>query len=67
MALAFLRDATRGLARVVEVRGRGLLLGIECDTTADARCALAPRRSRRGVIVMPSGDDGRVLAVTPPL
>jgi len=66
VALAFLRDATRGNARVVECRGLGLLLGVECDgpATAFAACAAA---LRRGVIVIPSGDDGRVLAVTPPL
>ena len=53
-------------ARVAEVRGRGLMIGIECDTQATAlracRAALA-----RGVILLPSGDDGRVLSVTPPL
>ncbi|MFI5319929.1 MAG: aspartate aminotransferase family protein [Myxococcota bacterium] len=65
-ALAFLRARTRGLARVAEVRGRGLMLGIECDTpeTALRACAAA---LARGVILLPSGDDGRVLSVTPPL
>jgi 4-aminobutyrate aminotransferase/(S)-3-amino-2-methylpropionate transaminase len=66
VALAFLRDAMRGNPRVVEVRGLGLLLGIECDTPASALRACASAL-RRGVIVIPSGDDGRVLAVTPPL
>jgi 4-aminobutyrate aminotransferase-like enzyme len=51
---------------VVECRGLGLLLGIECDTPARAQHACA-EALRRGVIVIPSGDDGRVIAVTPPL
>jgi len=66
VALAFLQDATRGNPRVVECRGLGLLLGIECDAPATAAEACA-RALARGVIVIPSGDDGRVLAVTPPL
>ena len=66
VALAFLRDATRGNPRVVECRGLGLLLGIECDGPASALRACASGLAR-GVIVIPSGDDGRVLAVTPPL
>jgi 4-aminobutyrate aminotransferase-like enzyme len=65
-ALAFLRPRADRLARVTEVRGRGLMLGIECDSPETAlracRAALA-----RGVILLPSGDDGRVLSVTPPL
>jgi 4-aminobutyrate aminotransferase/(S)-3-amino-2-methylpropionate transaminase len=65
-ALAFLRARTRGLRRVTDVRGRGLMLGIECDTpeTSLRGCAAA---LARGVILLPSGDDGRVLSVTPPL
>jgi 4-aminobutyrate aminotransferase-like enzyme len=65
-ALDFLRKESAGLPRVVECRGLGLMIGVECDapqTVARAcRAALA-----RGVIVTPSGDDGRVLSVTPPL
>jgi 4-aminobutyrate aminotransferase/(S)-3-amino-2-methylpropionate transaminase len=66
VALAFLRDATERRAAVVECRGLGLLLGIECDTPARALGACAAAL-RRGLIVIPSGDDGRVIAVTPPL
>jgi 4-aminobutyrate aminotransferase-like enzyme len=42
------------------------MLGIECDTpeTSLRGCAAA---LARGVILLPSGDDGRVLSVTPPL
>jgi 4-aminobutyrate aminotransferase/(S)-3-amino-2-methylpropionate transaminase len=65
-ALEFLRARTRGLARVREVRGRGLMLGIECETPEIAQGACAASLAR-GVILLPSGDDGRVLSVTPPL
>jgi acetylornithine/succinyldiaminopimelate/putrescine aminotransferase len=65
-ALAFLRARTRGLARVAAVRGRGLMIGVECDApeTAQRACHAA---LAQGVILLPSGDDGRVLSVTPPL
>ncbi len=66
VALGFLRDATRGRAGVVECRGLGLLLGIECDGPERSRSACG-EALRRGVITLPSGDDGRVIAVTPPL
>jgi 4-aminobutyrate aminotransferase-like enzyme len=66
VALAFLRDATRGNPHVVECRGLGLLIGIECDSAAGALRACADGLAR-GVIAIPSGDDGRVIAVTPPL
>jgi 4-aminobutyrate aminotransferase-like enzyme len=65
-ALERLRAATAGRAGVVEVRGRGLLLGIECreGATAAAACATA---LRRGVVAVPSGDRGEVISVSPPL
>jgi 4-aminobutyrate aminotransferase/(S)-3-amino-2-methylpropionate transaminase len=65
-ALAFLRERTAGMAQVAECRGRGLMIGVACDAagTAARGCAAA---LRRGVIALPSGDDGRVLSVTPPL
>jgi 4-aminobutyrate aminotransferase/(S)-3-amino-2-methylpropionate transaminase len=66
VALAFLEGATRQRAGVVECRGLGLLLGIECDTPARALAACSTALAR-GVIAIPSGDDGRVIAVTPPL
>jgi 4-aminobutyrate aminotransferase-like enzyme len=51
---------------VVEVRGIGLMLGIECDAPERATSACA-EALRRGVIALPAGDDGRVVALTPPL
>ncbi len=65
-AFAFLRARAAGLGRVAEVRGRGLMLGIACDSPAAARRACA-RSLARGVILLPSGADGGVLSVTPPL
>ena len=65
-ALARLRRAAAGLPGVREVRGRGLMIGVECDSPA--RAARAVRRClERGVLLLPSGDDGRVLSITPPL
>ncbi|MDX1649641.1 MAG: aspartate aminotransferase family protein [Myxococcota bacterium] len=61
----FLADATAGSPRVREVRGRGLMIGIECDGPETALRACAEALGR-GVILLPSGD-GRVLSVTPPL
>jgi 4-aminobutyrate aminotransferase/(S)-3-amino-2-methylpropionate transaminase len=55
-----------GHAGIREVRGAGLMLGIECDTGARAARALA-EALRRGLILLPCGPEGRVLSVTPPL
>jgi 4-aminobutyrate aminotransferase/(S)-3-amino-2-methylpropionate transaminase len=65
-ALAQLRARFEGGSAVADVRGRGLLIGIECDGAERAARASADAL-RRGVIVLPSGDDGRVLSITPPL
>ncbi|MCR9094676.1 MAG: aspartate aminotransferase family protein [bacterium] len=51
---------------VVEVRGRGLMIGIECvrpEISLDATTRLL----ERGFVLLPSGDGGRVLSLTPPL
>ena len=45
LALPARRDA-RATARVVEVRGRGLLLGVECDAPATRARACAERAAR---------------------
>jgi len=66
VALAQLRALLADANGVVDVRGRGLLLAIECDTPE--RCLrVSADALRSGVIVVPSGDDGRVIAITPPL
>ena len=65
-ALAKLRAELAGRPSVREVRGRGLMLGIECADAAVAREAVATLL-RRGVIALPSGEDGRVIGLSPPL
>jgi 4-aminobutyrate aminotransferase/(S)-3-amino-2-methylpropionate transaminase len=65
-ALAGLRARLRDTPGVADVRGLGLLLAIECDDPEIASRACAGSLAR-GVIVLPSGDDGRVLSLTPPL
>ena len=64
-AATYERLATR-LAGIATVRGRGLMLGIECARPAIARAVCRAALSR-GIILLPSGDDGRVLSITPPL
>jgi 4-aminobutyrate aminotransferase-like enzyme len=65
-ALGFLRDRLGGEARVEEIRGLGLMIGIECDRPETAARACSAALSR-GIILLPSGDDGAVLSITPPL
>jgi 4-aminobutyrate aminotransferase-like enzyme len=65
-ALDLLAGRAAGLAGVKEVRGLGLMLGIECDGPERALRAVE-RALRRGLILLPSGADGSVLSVTPPL
>ncbi|MBW2314154.1 MAG: aminotransferase class III-fold pyridoxal phosphate-dependent enzyme [Deltaproteobacteria bacterium] len=64
--LARLRAATSNASGVREVRGLGLMIGVECDTPERALTG-ARRCLDRGVLILPSGDDGRVLSITPPL
>jgi len=51
---------------VKDIRGRGLMIGVECTTPRHAAQCCAQALSQ-GVILLPSGDDGRVLSITPPL
>ena len=71
--ISALRDRLDGVDGVVEVRGRGLLLGIELasgTTIADTAGARVWRTvvdcMRRGVITLPCAPDGGVLQLTPP-
>lgn len=66
VALARLRERLARREAVADVRGRGLLLGIELRDPAHAAEACADAL-RRGVIVIQSGDAGEVISVTPPL
>ncbi len=65
-ALRRLRAKLAGRPGVVDVRGRGLLLAIECDRPERAAAASAGALAR-GVITLTSGDDARVLSIVPPL
>jgi 4-aminobutyrate aminotransferase-like enzyme len=65
-ALARLREALGSLDAVVDVRGLGLMLGIEFDN--GDLCATVVRECLQGgVIALPSGRAGEVLSLTPPL
>jgi 4-aminobutyrate aminotransferase-like enzyme len=65
-ALRQLRGSLENSPGIADLRGRGLLLAVECDTAQ--RAARACERSlARGVIALTSGDDGRVLSLAPPL
>ena len=66
IALEYLRRGLDGVAAVVEVRGRGLMIGIECARPETAHAATA-RLLEQGYVILPSGDGGRVLSLTPPL
>jgi 4-aminobutyrate aminotransferase-like enzyme len=61
--LAALRDGSNA---VVDVRGRGLLWGIELATSELARAWTAEARDR-GVLLLAGGPEGRVAQVVPPL
>jgi acetylornithine/succinyldiaminopimelate/putrescine aminotransferase len=69
MAAENLEKALRGLGDldfVKEIRGRGLMMGVETDSgerVIDAVKAML----RAGVIALPDGPEGDVLALTPPL
>jgi len=65
-ALARLGARLDSSPRVVEVRGRGLMLGIECAEAATAH-RVCQRALESGLILLPSGPAGCVLSLTPPL
>jgi len=55
-----------GRGRVREVRGRGLLIGIELSARGEA-VRVAEEALGEGILVLPAGEDGRVLELTPPV
>jgi 4-aminobutyrate aminotransferase-like enzyme len=66
LVLDRLQRRLAGCAGIRDVRGRGLLLGIECDGVGRSSRACA-RALENGVIVIQSGDDGSVVSISPPL
>ncbi|MDH3520593.1 MAG: aspartate aminotransferase family protein [Myxococcales bacterium] len=65
-SLARLRRALDGRRGITDVRGRGLLIGVECDS-AERVSAACDAALQRGIIALPCDDAGRVLSLTPPL
>jgi acetylornithine/succinyldiaminopimelate/putrescine aminotransferase len=66
LALDTLRSLLVGLETVREVRGLGLMLGIEC-ASPEISIAASTAMLSQGYVLLPSGEDGRVLSLTPPL
>jgi 4-aminobutyrate aminotransferase-like enzyme len=50
----------------VHVRGRGLMIGIEMESGTRAARVVA-EALQRGVLLLPSGPEGEVISITPPL
>lgn len=67
-ALALLRAGLHGCDKVVDVRGRGLMLGVELrkDGCPGPAVEVAGRLLERGLIVLPAGEEGEVVELTPP-
>ncbi len=63
---ARLADRLGGIEGVREVRGRGLMIGVELDTGARALSAVMALLAR-GYILLAAGPRGSVLQLTPPL
>ncbi len=61
-----LSESLASSAHVREVRGRGLMIGIELDD-ADLAQRVGTELLADGFILLGEGDDGRVLSLTPPL
>ncbi len=64
--VARLEGGLAGRPGVVEVRGRGLMIGIELDSGARA-ARVVDQALLSGWILLGEGADGRVLSLTPPL
>jgi 4-aminobutyrate aminotransferase-like enzyme len=65
-ALEHLSAIGVGRPEIIDVRGRGLMLGIEVSDPPGAATA-CQRALSKGVIALPSGSRGEVISVTPPL
>ena len=52
---------------IIQARGRGAMLGIETDPTRIDINALHDCIKSKGILVLPAGQDGRVIELTPPL
>ena len=63
-ALAYLSNALEGCGAVADVRGRGLMLGVQMSKTDGAD--VARRALELGLIVLPAGAGAEVVELTPP-
>jgi 4-aminobutyrate aminotransferase-like enzyme len=59
-------EALRSQRNVVDVRGRGLLWGVQLNDPAAAGAAVK-RALSRGIIFLQSGTNGETISITPPL
>lgn len=70
---AGLGERLAGAERVAEVRGLGLLIGVELvrpggtEPAVGAAGRVAERALRRGVLVLPAGAEGHVVELAPPV
>lgn len=65
-AVGHLRSVLATCDSVREVRGRGLMIGVELCQGAATAAAVSERALAEGLIVLPAGDEGQVLELTPP-
>jgi acetylornithine/succinyldiaminopimelate/putrescine aminotransferase len=65
-ALEQLSKRLTGVESVREVRGLGLMIGIEC-ASPDISLAASAALLAKGYVLLPSGEGGCVLSLTPPL
>jgi 4-aminobutyrate aminotransferase-like enzyme len=63
-----LSTALQKRPEIREIRGMGLLVGVEFSAEASVKpTELCERLLKRGILALPSGSHGEVLALTPPL
>ncbi|MBW2712431.1 MAG: aminotransferase class III-fold pyridoxal phosphate-dependent enzyme [Deltaproteobacteria bacterium] len=65
-ALAYLKNALSTQPGIIDVRGRGLMLGIEFESGQRALAA-CDEALQQGVVLLASGDQSQTLGITPPL
>ncbi len=66
LALEHLNAKLRGSPAVADIRGLGLMIGVELASAPNVQRVVAAALEK-GIILLPSGDRGQVLSITPPL
>jgi 4-aminobutyrate aminotransferase len=64
--LAALRDAAEGKSVVTDVRGKGLMIAVECESLDSAKAVMEACRAR-GLLIGRGGLQGNMLRIAPPL